>query len=239
MRGPLGSRPSTQNRVKVADASDQQPHGVQQVVDDDRLAHVELEIAPGAGHGHGGVVGVDLDAHHDHGLALGRVDLAGHDRRPRLVLGEVELAQPGPGARPKPAEVVGDLDQRGRQRPQRPTGHDHGVVGGESGELVGGGDEGQPGELGDGRRHPGPELRMGVEPGPDGGPTGGQLVQIVQRELDAPEVGVELGDVTGELLAEGEGHGIHQVRTPDFGDGGEGFRLLVQLVPQMPDGREQ
>ena len=91
-------------------------------MDDHRLAHVELEVAPGSGHGHRGVVPVDLDADHDHGLALGRVDLARHDRRAGFVLRQVELPEAAAGTRTQPADVVGDLDQRGGQRPQRPAG---------------------------------------------------------------------------------------------------------------------
>ena len=80
--------------------------------------------------------------------------------------------------------------------------------------LLGAVTNGQPGQLGDGRRHPGAELGMGVEPGPDGRPAGGQLVEVVEGGLDAAEVGVELGDVAGELLAQGE-----RARRPSGGCG--------------------
>ena len=55
----------------------------------------------------------------------------------------------------------------------------------------------------------------------------------------APEVGVELGHVAGELLAEGEGHGVHQVGAADLGDAGEGVGLGGQGVPQVADRGQQ
>jgi hypothetical protein len=53
----------------------------------------------------------DAAADHRQGLALGRIDLAGHDRRAGLVLGQDQFAQTrtGPGA--EQADVVGDLEE--------------------------------------------------------------------------------------------------------------------------------
>ena len=72
--------------------------------------------------------------------------LPGHDRRARLVGRQDELAQPAARARSEPADVVGDLGERHRQRAQRGARLDEGVVGGQGGELVGGRDEGQAGD---------------------------------------------------------------------------------------------
>ena len=48
-----------------------------------------------------------------------RVDLARHDRRARLQVGQVQLAEPGARAGAHPAEVVADLGQADRDRAQR------------------------------------------------------------------------------------------------------------------------
>ena len=64
------------------------------------------------------VVADHLDADHHHGLALGRVDLARHDRGARLVRREHQLAESAARARGEPAHVVGDLHQRDRRAPR-------------------------------------------------------------------------------------------------------------------------
>ncbi len=48
------------------------------------------------------------------------------------------------------------------------------------------------------------------------------------------EIRVELGDVAGELLAERERHGVHQVRSADLDDVRERLRLRVERVAQVP-----
>ena len=67
---------------------------MQEVEDHDGLEDVELEVALGAGEPDRRVVADHLRAHHRHRFALRGVDLARHDRRAGLVLGEDELTQP-------------------------------------------------------------------------------------------------------------------------------------------------
>ena len=58
---------------------------VQVVIDEDRPERVELEVALGAAHLDRDIRRHDLDAHHHHGLGLGGIDLARHDRGAGLV----------------------------------------------------------------------------------------------------------------------------------------------------------
>ena len=60
-----------------------------------RHHHVELEAPGRAGPRDRRVVADDLRAHLQHRLGHHRVDLAGHDRRPRLQVGQVDLGEPG------------------------------------------------------------------------------------------------------------------------------------------------
>ncbi len=76
------------------------------------------------------------------------------------------------------------------------------------------------------------ELGVRVEPGADGGAADGELVQPGERELDALEVGVELGDVAAELLAERERHRVLEVRAADLDDVGELLGLRRERVAQ-------
>jgi len=58
----------------------EQPCRAQHVEDDHRLEHVELEMPVAAGDRDGDVIAHDFRRDHGQGLALGRVDLARHDR---------------------------------------------------------------------------------------------------------------------------------------------------------------
>ena len=92
------------------------------------------------------------------------------------------------------------------------------VVRGQRGELVGRGHERQARDVGDLARHPVAELGVRVEPGADGRPPGGQLVEPGERQLNPLDVRRQLGHVPGELLPEGQRHGVHEMGAPDFGD---------------------
>ena len=93
-------------------------------------------------------------------------------------------------------------------------------MGSERGELVGRAAEREPGELRDARRSAVRELRVGVEAGTDRSAADREVVEALRRDVEALEVGIELGDVAGELLTERERHRILQVRAPDLDDVG-------------------
>ena len=97
-----------------------------------------------------------------------------------------------------------------------PVRHHKGVMGSQGGELVGGRYERQPRQLGDLLRSGFGEAGRRVQAGADRRSSQGQFVQIGQGGRDALQVGVELGDVTGELLAERQRYGILQVRAADL-----------------------
>ena len=80
MRFSFGSMPAAQRSLNERTASASSCDRLQHVVQDDRLVDVELEVALRAGEGHGVVVAEHLHADHRQRLALGRVDLARHDR---------------------------------------------------------------------------------------------------------------------------------------------------------------
>ena len=72
--------------------------------------------------------------------------LPGMIDEPGSLGGSTSSAEPAARARAEPADVVGDLGERHRQGAQRGARLHEGVVGGQGGELVGRGDERQPGE---------------------------------------------------------------------------------------------
>ena len=90
---------------RVGDEPDRLQHGI----GDDRLIDVELEMALACRHRDGGVVAEHAAADHGQRFALGRIDLARHDRRARLVRRQDQLAEAGARAGAEKANVVGDL----------------------------------------------------------------------------------------------------------------------------------
>lgn len=95
--------------------------------------HLELSVR--SSDGDGGVVSHHLASDHGQSLALSRVDLSGHDRRSRLVLGERELSETTSRSGSEVSDVVGDLHERDGDGVESSGGLDDGVVGGEGLEL--------------------------------------------------------------------------------------------------------
>lgn len=94
----------------------EEPNGVKEIVDDNRLEDIQLKVALGSGDPNGGIVAHDLDGDHRDRLGLRGVDLAGHDGGTGFVLREGEFPETATGAGSEPADVVGDLHERGRER---------------------------------------------------------------------------------------------------------------------------
>ncbi len=90
----------------------QKLYGLQDVVCHHGFVDVEFEVALGARESDGGVVSENMRADLRQRLALSWIDLAGHDRRPGLVLRQHEFAEAAAGAGPEQADVVGDFEQR-------------------------------------------------------------------------------------------------------------------------------
>ena len=89
----------------------QELDGLKKVVGDHGLEDVELEMAMGTGEGDSRVVADDLGADLRDRLALGGVDLAGHDRGAGLVFRQRQFAQAGAWAGAEEPDVVGDLEE--------------------------------------------------------------------------------------------------------------------------------
>lgn len=196
----------------------EQTRRVQEVGDHDGLEDIELEVTLRAGEGDGGVVAEDLGAEHGQGLALSRVDLAGHDGAAGLVLGELELGETAAGAGAEETDVLGDLEEGDGDGVELAVGLDDGVVGGEGLKLVGRGDELGAGHLGDLLGNALGEALEAVEAGADGGTTLGQHAQAGKGRLDTLNAVLKLGNVAGELLAKGQGSGVLQVGAADLDD---------------------
>ncbi len=225
---PVGLDAARQMMIEAVHRIGQQPQALQHVVRDQRLEHIELEVAGSPADIDRHIVAEHLRAHHGERLALRGVDLARHDGTARLVLGNANLAQPAARTGSQPAHVIGDFHQCRRERFERAVQEHQRLVPGERGELVLGAGERQPGlprQLG-GHAHA--ERRMGVEPGAHRGATHGQCIDRPQRGVDGAPCQIELGDVARKFLPEGERRGVLQMGAADFDDVGERFRLGLQ-----------
>jgi hypothetical protein len=117
-------------------AVSEQSNALEQVLDQDRLEHVEFELTVRSSDRNGSVVSNDLCGDHGQSLALSRVDLSGHDRRTGLVLRERKLSQTTSRSRGEVTNVVGDLHQRDGNGVHGSGSLDDGIVCGQGFKLV-------------------------------------------------------------------------------------------------------
>eukprot|EP00053_Salpingoeca_punica_P014059 m.127581 g.127581 ORF g.127581 m.127581 type:complete len:519 (+) comp16367_c6_seq3:176-1732(+) len=212
---------------------------LQEVVGHERVVDVELKVALAASHGDGGVVAHDLHADHGEGLALRRVDLAGHDGGAGLVLGQRQLAEAGARAGAEEPDVVGNLENGCCRSVDGSVRHDHRVMRRQSLKLVWRRREGQPRDACDAGGDEVGEACGRVEAGADGGAALGELHEVREGGLDAAEGVGDLGGVAGELLAEGERGGVLGVCAANLDDVGPGARLGVKGGMHVAEGRQE
>ena len=189
----------------------QQLDRLQQVARHQRDVDVELEVPVHAADRDRGVVADHLRRDLRDDLGDDRVDLAGHDRRALLQLGQEELGEPGARAGAQEAEVVRDLRQGDGDDLERAGGLDEAVAGGLRLEVVDGRGDRQARLAGEELAHAGGELGVRVEPRADGGAAERDLAEPRHRVLDARDPLAHLRRVAGELLAERDGHRVHPV----------------------------
>ena len=166
----------------------QKPGGLEEIVDQHRHEHIQLEIALAGGNAHGGIVAHDLDGHHGDGFALGGVDLAGHDGGAGLVFGNEDLAQTVAGAGGQPAHVVGDLHHIGGKSLDGAVSKDELILRGKGVELVLSGDEGLTGKTCNLLGNLLGEACGSVESGADGGAAQSQLIERSNGKADKLKV---------------------------------------------------
>ena len=162
----------------------QQPGGLEEIVGNHRHEHIQLEVSLTGGDADGGVVAHHLDGHHGHCLALGGVDLAGHDGGAGLVFRDKDFAQPVPGPRGQPANVVGNFHHVRCQGLQGAVGKYQLILGGQGMEFILGGDKAQAGDFRNLLGYQGVEALRCVQPGAYGGAPQGQLPQGLHGKLD-------------------------------------------------------
>ena len=217
----------------------EQTRRVQEVGDHDGLEDVELEVTLRAGEGDGGVVAEDLGAEHGEGLALGGVDLAGHDGATGLVLGELELSKTAAGTGAEETDVLGDLEEGDCEGVELAVGLDDGVVGGKSLELVGSGDELGAGHLGDLLGNALSEALEAVKASADGGTTLGEHAQTGKSRLNTLNAVLELSNVAREFLTKSQRSGILQVSAANLDDLLELLLLGLESVLEGDEGRKE
>jgi len=216
-----------------------QPSARIAIEDHQRLVHVHLQVAARTAEADGYVVRHDLHGDHRERLALGRVDLAGHDRRAGLVLRNRQLGEPRARTARDQPDVVGDLVERHSERAQGAGQLHQRVVSAQDGELVGGADEreaGQPGDLGGGSLG---ESRRRIDPRADGSAAEREAVHSLERRFDPLEIVGEHRRVAGPLLPQGERRRVLHVSAADLHHVLPGVRLRGNGSAEPPDGGNQ
>ena len=198
-----------------------QPDRLEQVAPEHRQHDVELEVPRGATPRHRGVVADDLGAGHERRLGDDRVHLPRHDRRARLEVRQVDLAQPRARARAHPAQVVGDLRQSDRDGPQLPGQLDEAIARALRLEVVAGLGQRQARAGGELRDHAPTEAGRRVDAGADGRPAQRQLGDAREGGVQALDAEPHLRRVATELLAERDRRRVHEVRAARLHDIGE------------------
>lgn len=210
----------TLNKVllKRVHAIRQNADRVHQVADKHWLENIKLELSVHAANSGSDIVAHDLGADHSQSLSLGWVDLSWHNGRSWLVLWERKLTKTTTWSGTKETDVLGDLKKRAGKGVKGAMGLDDSVVGGKGLELVWRGGEVGAGHLGDLLGNALCEALECVDAGSDGGSSLSKELEVWERGLDTLNAEVELGDVAGELLGEGEWGGILEMGTADLDD---------------------
>ena len=203
---------------------------MEQVADHDRLEHVQLEVTLRSGKSGGSVVSENLGAHHRERLALGRVDLAWHDRGTGLILRKLQFTKTTSRARSKEADVLCDLEQRCGQGVELAVSLHNGVVCRKRLELVGRSDEVMAGHLANFSSNVFSKTLESVDSGSNCSSTLSKHLEARQRRLDALNAKVELLDVAREFLAKSQGCSILQVCPANLDDLLEQVALLLEGV---------
>ena len=206
---------------------------LEDVSGDNGLEDVEFKVAGCTADAHGYVVAHDLGGDHGEGFGLGGVHFAGHDGGAGLVVGNDDFANAGTGTAAEHANVIANFHERNGDALEGAGEFDHGIVGGEGFKLVGSRYEGLAGEFRDFGGYVLGVACRGVEAGANGCSAEGEFGHHAECVFDGPDAVVELLDVAGKFLAQGEGGGVHEVRSARFDDVFKRFTFCSENGAQM------
>ena len=212
---------------------------LQQVAGDDRQHHVELEVAHRTAPRDRGVVSDHLGHDLLHGLGDDRIDLARHDRRSRLQIGDVDLGEPRVRAAPHPSDVGGDLVERDGDHTTHAGCLDQRIASTLRFEVVTRLGERQPhvgGDLGDDTLR---EPARAVDARADRRASDGQLADSRQHTHDPLDAVLDGLRVAAELLAERDRRRVHEVGAPGLDHRAEPALLPAQLLRQLLERGDQ
>ncbi|GAA3047234.1 hypothetical protein GCM10020000_29160 [Streptomyces olivoverticillatus] len=153
--------------------------------------------------------------------------------------GRTISARPVRGAGAHPAQIVGDLGEADRDGAQLAAGLHQPVAGALGLEVVAGLGQRQSGGAGDLGDHGAGEAGRGVDAGAHGRAAQREFGEAGQRGAQPFHAVTDLGGVAAELLAEGDGRGVHQVGAARLDDVGELLGLALQRLGEVLQGRHQ
>jgi hypothetical protein len=188
------------------------------VLDHQRLVDIHFEIAAGAAEADGDVIRHHLDGDHRQGFGLGWIDLARHNRRAGLVLGNQQFGESGAWAAGHQPDVVADLIERDRKRAECARKLYQCVMRALHSEFVRSANKRQARKFcnlgGGGLR----EARRRIDPGTDCGAAEGQAIYSLERVLDSFEIIGQHASVARPFLAQGNWGRVLHMRSSDLDD---------------------
>ena len=197
------------------------------------LEDVEFKVAGCTADAHGYVVAHDLGGDHSEGFGLRGVHLSGHDGGAGLVVGNDDFANAGAGTAAEHANVVANFHERNGDALEGAGEFDHGIVGGEGFKLIWGRYKGLAGEFSDFGGDVFGVASRRVEAGTDGRSSEGEFGHHAKGVFGGADAVVELLDVAGKFLTQGEGGGVHEVRSARLDNVLERFTFCSQNGAQM------
>ena len=225
--------------LETAHRIGEQPDALQECMGDQRPAHIELEVAAATGQRYRHIVGHHLTADHHQRFALGRIDLARHDRTAGLVLRNPDLADTRSRPGRQPPDVIGNLVQGHRQHLQAGMRCHDRIAGRECCELVRRAHKRHGMRLRQHLGHQFTKARWRIQAGAHCRAADRQRIQAGQTRGDDAAGLRQLRHIARKLLAERERRGVLQMGAADLDNAGELDLPLAQAVVQCNQRRQQ
>mmetsp|Transcript_12658 Transcript_12658/g.36826 ORF Transcript_12658/g.36826 Transcript_12658/m.36826 type:complete len:384 (+) Transcript_12658:265-1416(+) len=198
----------------------------------ERLEDVQFELALRASDGDGNMISHHLSADHRDGLALRRIDLAGHDGGTRFVGWQRQFAQATSRSASQQTKVVRHLVQAACDGVENSRNFDQRIVRCQCLELVGRRDKWKSCGLGQPFRDGSIVPLRGVQSGSDGSAAQCEPVDGWETRLDSVHAVLDLLCVPANFLPNGQRRGVLTMRAPDLDDGFVLGRLFLQRLQE-------
>ena len=196
-------------------------------------------MTSGPSSGNGGIESDHLGADHRHGFALGRIDLARHDRTAGLIGRQQEFPQASAWPTGEKTNVIGYFQQADRQAAQLSHGLNQAVVPGHHSKQIVGRVKSRCCSLSQSFRHSSCEARWCIQPTADGCASKRERQHVLSSLVEPFPALTHLIPPGTHLITQAKGHCILEVGASDFDDVHPALGLGVKAGDQSVQFRQQ